>query len=125
LIIVNWRRYDWAIGVTALGWGLHYLPFFLMQRQLFLHHYFPALYFAVLAFCQEWDFLTNKFFKGKPNRAMQLTLVLVVGIVAIFSIYQPIAYGGKWTESLCERSKVLSTWDFDCKTFHKEVHISF
>jgi len=23
-----------------------------MQRQLFLHHYFPALYFAIIALCQ-------------------------------------------------------------------------
>jgi dolichyl-phosphate-mannose-protein mannosyltransferase len=23
-------------------WGVHYLPFFLMNRQLFLHHYLPS-----------------------------------------------------------------------------------
>src|SRR5271154_4440054 len=40
LIVATWRRYDWAVGVTVLGWALHYLPFFMMERQLFLHHYF-------------------------------------------------------------------------------------
>lgn len=39
--------YDRLCGFLVLGWFLHYFPFFLMSRQLFLHHYFPALYFAV------------------------------------------------------------------------------
>jgi len=39
--------YDRLGGFLVLGWFLHYFPFFIMSRQLFLHHYFPALYFAV------------------------------------------------------------------------------
>ena len=50
-----------------------------MKRQLFLHHYFPALYFAILAFCQGWDFLTTlPRFKEKPQRAVQSTLVFAI-----------------------------------------------
>ncbi|KAJ2467167.1 Protein O-mannosyltransferase 2 [Coemansia sp. RSA 2322] len=30
------------------GWALHYMPFFLMGRVTYLHHYLPALYFAIL-----------------------------------------------------------------------------
>ncbi|KAJ3329484.1 hypothetical protein HDU76_007829 [Blyttiomyces sp. JEL0837] len=37
-----------AAALLVLGWALHYFPFFLMKRQLFLHHYFPSLYFAIL-----------------------------------------------------------------------------
>lgn len=32
-----------------LGWLLHYVPFFFMARQLFLHHYLPA---AALRYAQ-------------------------------------------------------------------------
>uniref|UniRef100_A0A8D0H019 Protein O-mannosyl-transferase 2 n=1 Tax=Sphenodon punctatus TaxID=8508 RepID=A0A8D0H019_SPHPU len=33
-------------GQILLGWLLHYLPFFLMGRVLYFHHYFPAMLFS-------------------------------------------------------------------------------
>jgi dolichyl-phosphate-mannose-protein mannosyltransferase len=35
------RLYN-STGFFFLAWGLHYFPFYLMGRQLFLHHYLPA-----------------------------------------------------------------------------------
>ena len=35
------RLYN-STGVFFLIWAAHYLPFFIMGRQLFLHHYLPA-----------------------------------------------------------------------------------
>jgi dolichyl-phosphate-mannose-protein mannosyltransferase len=93
-----------------------------MKRQLFLHHYFPALYFAVIALCQGWDFLTTlRPFRDAPRRAVQVTLVFIVVVVAVFSALRPVAYGGKWTKSLCEKARVIDTWDFDCNAFHNDV----
>ena len=31
-----------STGFFLLVWAVHYLPFFLMSRQLFLHHYLPS-----------------------------------------------------------------------------------
>ena len=94
----------------------------MMKRQLFLHHYFPALYFAILALCQGWDFVTTRHrFQAAPRRASQITLVFLVVVAAVFAALQPIAYGGKWTQSLCEKSRIFDTWDFDCDTFYADV----
>jgi len=35
------RLYN-TLGFFVAGWAAHYLPFFLMNRQKFLHHYLPA-----------------------------------------------------------------------------------
>lgn len=35
------RLYD-STGFFFLMWAAHYVPFFIMGRQLFLHHYLPA-----------------------------------------------------------------------------------
>jgi dolichyl-phosphate-mannose-protein mannosyltransferase len=31
-----------SAGFFLIFWGVHYAPFFLMSRQLFLHHYLPS-----------------------------------------------------------------------------------
>jgi dolichyl-phosphate-mannose-protein mannosyltransferase len=36
------RRLYNSSGFFFLTWAAHYLPFFIMGRQLFLHHYLPA-----------------------------------------------------------------------------------
>uniref|UniRef100_A0A8C1QK65 Protein O-mannosyl-transferase 2 n=1 Tax=Cyprinus carpio TaxID=7962 RepID=A0A8C1QK65_CYPCA len=33
-------------GMLLLGWLLHYLPFYIMSRILYYHHYFPAMLFS-------------------------------------------------------------------------------
>ena len=126
---VNFKRFDYEIGTSVLGWAFHYFPFFLMQRQLFLHHYFPALYFAVMAFCQAYDFITQRssFLRlrqspmvGQAGVAALLTLTIIA-----FSLYAPLSYGNPWTQTACNRVKLIDTWDFDCNTFHTDVNPLF
>ncbi|KAI1865163.1 hypothetical protein JX265_008210 [Neoarthrinium moseri] len=117
----NFKRFDYEIGTSVLGWALHYFPFYLMQRQLFLHHYFPALYFAVIAFCQIYDFVTARFpipgIRGNPiiNKAGAVALLAVSA--AVFALLSPLAYGNAWTKTECSRVKLFNTWDWDCNTF--------
>ena len=119
------KRFDYEVGTQVLGWALHYLPFFLMQRQLFLHHYFPALYFAVIAFCQVFDFATARIpgigVRTNPavNRIASVAF-LALSIVA-FTLLAPLAYGNSWTKGECQRVQLFSTWDFDCNAFHDKV----
>uniref|UniRef100_A0A8C6H4L6 Dolichyl-phosphate-mannose--protein mannosyltransferase n=2 Tax=Mus TaxID=862507 RepID=A0A8C6H4L6_MUSSI len=43
-----WSRWVLAGALCTGGWALNYLPFFLMERVLFLYHYLPALTFQIL-----------------------------------------------------------------------------
>ncbi|KAH3684180.1 hypothetical protein WICPIJ_004823 [Wickerhamomyces pijperi] len=37
------------------GWGLHFMPFVIMARVTYVHHYLPALYFALLVLCYVFE----------------------------------------------------------------------
>jgi dolichyl-phosphate-mannose-protein mannosyltransferase len=102
-------KYDSLCGFLFLGWFLHYFPFFLMSRQLFLHHYFPALYFAILLFSGVFDLVTSTL---RPRVRLQIAGVLIILAVWNFAHFSPLAYGGEWTKSKCNSSKWLKTWDF-------------
>lgn len=121
----TFKRFDYEIGTSVLGWALHYFPFYLMKRQLFLHHYFPALYFAVIALCQLFDYGTARLpilsatQRRTANRVATVTFLALS--VSVFLLYSPLAYGNQWTKSECKRVKVLGTWDFDCNTFYDSV----
>ena len=58
------------------------------NRQLFLHHYFPALYFGVIAFTQIFDFLTARVpvlgIKNKPYINQSGAVALLAVSIAVF-----------------------------------------
>ncbi|WEW57533.1 Dolichyl-phosphate-mannose--protein mannosyltransferase 1 [Emydomyces testavorans] len=122
---VNFKRFDYEIGQTVLGWAFHYFPFYLMARQLFLHHYFPALYFAIIIFCQILDFATNRVtICGSKKNAIAgnvFFVLFLVSSIVIFTLFSPLAYGNPWTQAACRKVKLLSSWDFDCNTFHTDL----
>ena len=125
----TFKRFDYEIGSSVLGWALHYFPFYLMKRQLFLHHYFPALYFAIIAFSQLFDFATARVtvagIRSNPAINRAATVLFLVLSVAAFTLYSPLAYGNSWTKPECQRLKLFNSWDFDCNTFHNSVsHIT-
>lgn len=118
----TFKRFDYEIGTSVLGWAFHYFPFYLMQRQLFLHHYFPALYFAVIGLAQTYDFVTARIaglgIRERPWFG-RLGAVVFLGLtMAVFALYSPLAYGNPWTKSACNKVKLFDKWDWDCNTFH-------
>ncbi|KAJ3103862.1 hypothetical protein HDU97_009781 [Phlyctochytrium planicorne] len=51
------RWWDRSIGFLFLVWLLHWLPFFLMGRMLFLHHYLPSFIFSTLVMTCVFEFI--------------------------------------------------------------------
>ncbi|KAJ5885001.1 Dolichyl-phosphate-mannose--protein mannosyltransferase 1 [Penicillium taxi] len=122
---VSFKRFDYEVGTTVLGWAFHYFPFFLMARQLFLHHYLPALYFAIMVLCQQFDFITSRIqslgLASRPAIGKILITVFLGLSIAVFTIYSPLIYGNPWTQGACQRAKLLPGWDFDCNLFHSDL----
>lgn len=108
--------FNYNVFSFLLGWFLHLYPFFLMDRQLFLHHYFPALYFAILALGHVFQ-LTYSSFKNK--KFIVYSIFGLMFFASFFCYYQrlPLANGSDWTYEKCEATKWLSTWDYDCNNF--------
>ncbi|CAM0142831.1 unnamed protein product [Umbelopsis sp. WA50703] len=103
-----------SIGYFIAGWALHFLPFILMDRQLFLHHYMPALYFGILAFAATFDLLTKHL---RPGKKFVVATMFITVVVAIFLVYSPITYGTEWSRDSCIRSKIMEKWDYSCDIY--------
>lgn len=108
------RFFQDSIGFYVAGWTFHFLPFLLMGRQLFLHHYMPALYFGILGFAAVFDLLTKNL---RPVKKIIAAAALIAVIVGVFLVYAPITYGTTWTRDDCLRSKVMDKWDYSCDTY--------
>ncbi|KAI8879130.1 glycosyltransferase family 39 protein [Backusella circina FSU 941] len=104
------KFYDASAGFFLVGWFLHYFPFFLMGRQLFLHHYMPALYCSILLFSVGFDLMT---IRVRQQRWVMASLI-VLSVIYVYYYFIPITYGEPWTKDACMKAKWRSTWDFDC-----------
>ncbi len=74
----------------VIGWFLHYLPFVIMARVTYVHHYYPALYFAILTF----GFLADWFLRNR-KAAVQWGVygVLDATVIGLYVFFMPICWG--------------------------------
>ena len=108
-------------GFMFIQWLWHWVPFFGMRRQLFLHHYLPALYFAVLLFAILADLalagLSEVLKLSERNaRTVRIAVLSVYVLLNLYVFWRlaPIGYGLRMSKSQCEALKWLPRWDFDC-----------
>lgn len=91
----------------VIGWVLHYFPFVIMARVTYVHHYYPALYFAILSagFCTDW--ITQKL-----NPALQWGVygVLYGIIISLFVVFRDIVFGMEGSNQQWAHLNWFSTW---------------
>lgn len=96
------RMYN-TLGFLFVGWAAHYFPFYLMNRQKFLHHYLPAHLIAALFTGGFVEFIcTNKGFtnsNGVPPLGLQKrklllsTAAIIVALVWYLWFMRATTYG--------------------------------
>ncbi|KAI8850085.1 glycosyltransferase family 39 protein [Chytridium lagenaria] len=130
------RWWDRSVGFLFITWLLHWLPFFLMGRMLFLHHYLPSFIFSTLVATCVFEFigrivLEDPIAVAKGNVALaeripfrawmkravsfvyiSFLLILLGAFGYSFYYFAPLTYGLGFdsVESIRER-KWLSSWD--------------
>ncbi|KAI9336817.1 Dolichyl-phosphate-mannose-protein mannosyltransferase-domain-containing protein [Obelidium mucronatum] len=83
-------NFIFAGQVGVLGWFLHYFPFFIMGRVMYLHHYFPALYFAIILFAFIADHVAKRL--GKILHAVVM-LGLSAAVIGVFVFFSDFVFG--------------------------------
>ncbi|KAG0274180.1 hypothetical protein BGZ95_010036 [Linnemannia exigua] len=86
-------------GSFFTGWAFHYLPFFFVDRVLYMHHYFPSLYFSILLTSSILPGLSGFF--PRPARFALFTIILLLTI-ATFLHLAPLSYGSEMSREKCE-----------------------
>ncbi|KAF9085857.1 hypothetical protein BGX27_003317, partial [Mortierella sp. AM989] len=105
--------YAVASGTFFAGWAIHYIPFFFMSRQVFLHHYLPALYFSILLLVSRLD----RTLQRMPNRIRYLAGIgFMAAIIISWYSFAPFAYGTDFgSRAQCEKLKAIGGWKFTCQ----------
>jgi dolichyl-phosphate-mannose-protein mannosyltransferase len=89
----EWDHFLYVGKIAFFGWVFHYVPFLIMGRVTYLHHYLPTLYFAVIMFSHVLDH-----FVFSSKRLSHHTKTVVFGIFATLLIlsfwwFRGVAFG--------------------------------
>lgn len=108
ILLEEWNFLLAAAVFPMLGWLLHYLPFVVMSRVTYLHHYVPALYFAIFVSGFLVEYLVSRKTSGLLRRV--LFGLLYAAVLGVFWRYSPLAMGMVTPRSDYFHLKLLSSW---------------
>lgn len=117
--LVRWQRgYDelkqadidhihYAGIYPVVGWFLHYLPFVAMARVTYVHHYYPALYFAILTFgfVTDWGMRRRNAMFQAVGYGLLYTLT-----VGLYIYFMPISWGMEGPNRQYSYMKWFDSW---------------
>jgi dolichyl-phosphate-mannose-protein mannosyltransferase len=123
-LVVAWYVVRWQRGYQELdsrevdqihfsgfypivGWFLHFLPFAVMARVTYVHHYYPALYFAILTF----GFLADWFLRNR-RQAVQYVVygLMYTVIIGLYIYFIPICWGMTGNNQQFKYMKWFDKW---------------
>ncbi|KAF7782743.1 CAZyme family GT39 [Agaricus bisporus var. burnettii] len=89
----EWEHFMYVGKVAFLGWAFHFVPFLIMGRVTYIHHYLPTLYFSVLMLAHVLDhfvFTTPRL--SHKNKSIAFGICAFV-IVATFWWFRGVSFG--------------------------------
>lgn len=114
----EWIKFQLAGELFLGGYLIHYLPYYFVDRTLFLHNYLPALIFKILLLCfiiEHINLLLKILFKNHLILIFYHTIIFI-WLICVFYVYKrflALSYG---TEKLSAIDLInlrwKDTWDF-------------
>jgi dolichyl-phosphate-mannose-protein mannosyltransferase len=121
---VEWDKFCNNGEVYFIGYLVHYLPYFFLERTMFLHNYFPALIFKILLLCfvlEHIFYVLKRKVKVQALTAVYKVLLFVwfTGVVYVYHKFSVLSYGTtKLSSDDVLNLRWKNTWDF---ILHKDL----
>lgn len=120
----DWTTFQEAGQLFFVGYLLHFLPYFFVERTLFLHNYLPAFLYKIMLLCFVVEHLAIVL--GRVIRSMVLLAIYkaavvfwLCAIVWVFQQFLVLSYGTtRLTADDVIRLRWKDTWDF---ILHKDL----
>ncbi|KAL9098780.1 MAG: hypothetical protein Q9163_005620 [Psora crenata] len=94
----------------VLGWFLHYMPFVAMARVTYVHHYYPALYFAILTMGFVVDWFTKPLQRRNKRLEWMAYGVLYAVTIGLFWTFRAIVFGMEGDNKQWRHLKWFDRW---------------
>ncbi|XP_053138518.1 protein O-mannosyl-transferase 1 isoform X2 [Hemicordylus capensis] len=90
-----WKQWVLAGGLCVGGWAVNYLPFFLMEKTLFLYHYLPAVTFQILLIPVVLQHTSDHLCRSKLSKSMHNAFVVAwfSSVYLAYHTFRPLTYG--------------------------------
>nr|CAH7742103.1 unnamed protein product [Callosobruchus chinensis] len=112
----TWTRFKTVGEIFMTGYLLHYIPYFFVERTLFLHHYIPAFVFKTLLFCATVEhvyFVLKRRSKLLGNLFILIIITWFVSVIHVFKKFSVFSYGTvELTTIDIVNLRWRDTWDF-------------
>ncbi|XP_046370265.2 protein O-mannosyl-transferase 1-like [Haliotis rufescens] len=111
----EWDNFVFQGELLVGGYLLYYVPFFLLDRTLFLHHYLPAIVFKILVLAAIIDHLHNIFHRNRIISSVVTYTAVALFTCAVYSFYllTPFTYGNQpLSEEEIQHLTWQESWDF-------------
>ncbi|XP_063000987.1 protein O-mannosyl-transferase 1 isoform X3 [Elgaria multicarinata webbii] len=90
-----WRQWLLSGGLCVGGWAVNYLPFFLMEKTVFLYHYLPAVTFQILLIPIVLQHTSDYLCGSKLSKSMHSAFVVawISSVYFTYNTFLPLTYG--------------------------------
>lgn len=124
ILLLRWQRQytdlsgekDWNLFLMGgfyplLAWSTHYVPFVIMSRVTYVHHYLPALYFALIILTYVFEATLNRLATKRYIVRWIVYLIAMACVISCFIYFAPISYGMTGPAINYKYLRWIKTWN--------------
>ncbi|CAB3381622.1 Hypothetical predicted protein [Cloeon dipterum] len=114
----EWARFDLVLEIALFGYGINMLPYFCVERTLFLHHYLPALVFKIVLLAAFTEHALTVARSCRWSNLIYWPLQILFAswllmILYVFVQFAPLSYGcSSFTVQQLLSLRWRDSWDF-------------